>query len=168
VRPIRRNYVTETNSWLGSEIDEYAVDVRPGEVLQWLRDDAGRKQPSLLASASKEYRIETDFDHGAAGIGAEDDLALVTATGMMAVTPLRGRRGWVLQLRAEDSIGLKPIAVDERYEDDDELTVEAFVNQFLVPEEGEIEATIHADDEAAWRRFQDWLARRRAAERRGD
>lgn len=143
-------------------MDEYTVDILPGEVLDWVREDAEKKTPHLLVRASKEYSVETDFDREDAGIGDEDDVALVTERDVLTVTPQRGRRGWVLRLDARDSIGLKLSEEEGIYENEDDLPVEAFVTRFLAPEKGGIEVTVRADDAESWQRFQGWLARRRA------
>lgn len=74
-------------------MDEYSVDLLPEEVLDWVRKDAAKKTPRLLVQASKEYRVETDFDREGAGIGPDDDVALITARGVMSVFPLRGHCG---------------------------------------------------------------------------
>jgi ABC-type phosphonate transport system ATPase subunit len=34
-------------------MDEYSVDVLPGEVLAWVREDAGRKSPRLWVRCEK-------------------------------------------------------------------------------------------------------------------
>jgi len=146
-------------------VDEYAIDVPVDELLGWVREDARRPTPLLDVRAAREYRVDTDFDRAEAGIGEDDDVALVTASGVLEVMPTRGRRGWVLQLRSEDSIGLRPVDVEESYEDDEDLPVETFVTQFLGAGNGLPEVVLCADDGAAWQRFQRWLARRRTRRR---
>ncbi len=143
-------------------MDEYAIDIPPDEVLGWVREDAGRTTPRLIVRASREYRVETDFDREAAGIGEDEDLALVTACSVMNVMPMRGRRGWVLQLRAEDSIGLRFVSDEETYEIDEDLPVDALMTEFSAAGNRGIEVMLSTDDGVAWKRFQRWLARRRA------
>lgn len=143
-------------------MDEYAIDIPANEVLGWVREDAGRTTPQLVVRASSEYRVETDFDREAAGIGEDDDLALMTACGVLNVMPTRGRRGWVLQLSTEDSVGLRFVSDQETYENEEDLPVDAFVTRFLGSGKGEVEVTLCADDRESWQRFQRWLKRRRS------
>jgi hypothetical protein len=46
--------------------------------------------------------------------------------------------------------------------DESDMTVDAFESEFLIPERGEVEIVVLADDVKAWQRFQRWLARRRS------
>jgi len=141
-------------------MDEYEVDILPGELLGWVREDARRKMPRLSVRASKDYWVDTGAA-GEMGRVGEDDIAPVIVRGVMEVSPQRGRRGWTLQVAAEDSVGLRPTGEDEGYENESDITVDAFESEFLLPERGEVEITVLAEDAAAWRRFQRWLARRR-------
>jgi len=138
-------------------MDEYAVDILPGDVLRWLRLDAGKSAPSLWVRASKEYTLDTDFDRQAYGLSEEDDLSLVSAHGLLEVSPQYGPGGWTLQLRAEDVVGLLPVGPEDAYEDENDMPVDAFEEQFLTPEKGEVEVVVQAEDGEAWTRFQEWL-----------
>ena len=70
--------------------------------------------------------------------------------------------GWSLELRARDSVGLLPAGEDGQADDPD-MSVEAFVDQFLVPEKGEVEIVLLAEDPQAAEAFQQWLNRQRTA-----
>lgn len=143
-------------------MEEYAVDVLPGEVIPWARSAARSESPEFSVRAFKEYQLEWDFDREDYGIGAGDGLSLATVTGRLTMTPAGGGDGWVLELRARESVGLLP--ADERGQrDDPDMSVEAFVQQFLVPEKGDVEVVLHADGDAAAEAFQRWLNRRRQA-----
>jgi hypothetical protein len=141
-------------------MDEYSVDLLPGEILAWIRADAVRKRPRLWVHASKVYEVESA--PGSEDDMAGDDLSDLTVRGILELSP-QHRSGWRLEIRAEDSVGLSGAGDGEGYENEDNLTVDAFEAQFLVPERGEVEVVVIADDTAAWRAFQRWLARRRAA-----
>lgn len=139
---------------------EYAVDVLPGEVLAWAREDAARKAPRLRVRASMEYQADAAFARDAEAAD-EDDIEAVTVSGVLEVSPRRGRHAWTLEVRGEDSVGLRASGEDEGYEDQPDLPLEAFEARFLVPEHGEVEVVVRADDTAAWQSFQRWLGRRR-------
>ena len=138
-------------------MEEYAVDVLPGQVLQWVREDARRKPPRLWVRASKHFEADAED----AARSGEDDVSLVTATGTLEISPQRGRRGWTLQVSAIGTAELRPSAEGEDAEDAEDLTIDAFESQFLVPEHGEVEITVLAENPESWRRFQRWLGRRR-------
>lgn len=143
-------------------MDEYEVDLLPAEVLGWLRADAGRATPQLWVRASKSYAVETDFDRETYGIGEGDDVGLVSVEGLLEITPRDAQNGWTLQLRAEDVVGLVPGGAEEdAYEDEDDMPLDVFEEQFLIPEGGEVEVVVLAEDAGAWTRFQRWLAKMR-------
>jgi hypothetical protein len=145
-------------------MDEYAVDVMPGDVLALARADARQTAPQFWVQASKQYSVETDFDREEYGIGeAEDDLALVSVHGLFELSPRHEPGGWTLQLRADDDIGLIPSGEEGNYEDEEDISIDAFEEQFLLPEKGEVEVVVQADDDEAWARFQAWLAGTRKA-----
>lgn len=153
---------------MNQAMDEYQVDISADEVLTWVRADALRKTPRLLVRAAKEFRGETDFDREDAGFGDDEELSLATVTGTLTVAPRRGRGGWELQVRCEDSAGMvRPGATEDDAEEDDEnLPLDAFVAQFLARPNEDAEVSVLAEDAAAWRRFRKWLARQIAAPRK--
>ncbi len=143
-------------------MDEYAVDLLPAEVLNWVRADAERTAPQLWVRASKTYSAETDFDREMYGVGEGDDVALVCVEGLLEISPQGPADGWTLQFRAEDVVGLVPGGSEEDiYEDEDDMPIEAFEEQFLIPEKGEVEIVVLAEDAGAWARFQRWLGKMR-------
>ena len=144
-------------------MDEYAVDVLPGDVLRWARADAAQSAPQFWIQASRQFTADTDFDREEYGIGEEEDLVLVSVYGLLELSPRHEPGGWTLQLRADDVIGLVTSGAEGDYEDDDNMTIDAFEEQFLIPEKGEIEVIVQAEDDEAWARFQDWLAGMRKA-----
>ena len=72
------------------------------------------------------------------------------------------RRGWVLQLRSEENLGVRPAGEQNAFEDEDNLPLDAFVDQFMTPDSRAVEVVVLADDDDDWRRFRRWLKRRRA------
>lgn len=141
-------------------MDEYAVDILPGAVLRWARADAAQTAPQFWIQASKQYTAETDFDREDHGIGESEaeDLTVVSIHGLLELSPRHGPGGWTLQLRADDDVGLIPGGEEGGYEDEGDMPIDAFEEQFLLPEKGEVEVVVQAEDDAAWGRFQDWLA----------
>ena len=143
-------------------MDEYAIDVFPGEALRWARADAAQSTPQFWIQASKQYATDVDYDRNEYGIGEDEDLVPVSVHGLLEISPRHEPSGWTLQLRADDVIGLVASGAEEDYEDDDNMTIDAFEEQFLIPEKGEIEVVVLVEDDEAWARFQDWLAGMRA------
>jgi len=140
-------------------MEEYAVDVLPGELIPWARAASRDDTPAFTVQASKEYRAEADFSRAEYGEG--DDLSLVTVIGRLTMAPAGDGRDWILELRAQDDVGLIAGEDERGYEDEPDMSVEAFIRQFLVPEKGEVEVVLHAESAEAAERFERWLVRQR-------
>jgi hypothetical protein len=138
-------------------MDEFSVDVLPGDILRWLREDAAQEHPSLWVRASREYQVEQDTIPRAA---EEDDLNIVNATGLLEISPQGGAGGWTLQLRAEGTAELRSPAEGNSFDPDADLSLEAFESEFLNPLHGEVDVTVQFEDAAARNRFEQWLERR--------
>lgn len=142
-------------------MEEYAVDVLPGEIIPWARAAMLDETPVFTVRASREYQVERDFDREEHRLGEGEDISLVTVTGRLTMAPAGDGRDWMLELRAQESLGLVPAGDERGYEDDPDMTVEAFVRQFLLPEKGEVDVVLHAESAEAADRFQRWLSDQR-------
>lgn len=138
-------------------MEEWSIDVLPGQILRWVREDATRKQPSLWVRVGREY----DTREGSfASVSEEDDVNLISALGVLEISPLGGQAGWMLLVRAEGTAELRPADEGDSYDPDMELSLEDFESQFLAPEHGEVDVTVQVEDAAGRRRFEEWLERR--------
>jgi hypothetical protein len=142
-------------------MEEHDVDVLPGEVCEWVREDAQLPVALLNVNVSKHYNFETDFDRQELGIADAEEVGLVTASGLLEMEPRSGGDGWTLQVRAEDAIGLTSVDDANGYQDEDDMTLDEFDAQFLQPMRGEVEVVVLTEADSAWDRFQNWLARQR-------
>lgn len=132
-------------------MDEHGLDLLPGLILQWVREDGRRKVPRLWVRASKEYLEEPEALPPRA---REEDINLVTAIGILEVSPQYGNGGWALQVRVQGSVELRPTGQEPDEEDEDELSPDDFEAEFLIPERGEVEVGVATEDKAGWQRFQ--------------
>ena len=138
-------------------MEEWSIDVLPGEVLRWAREDAARKSPRLWVRTGREYAIENaKFPR----ISEEDDVNLVEAIGILEISPLGLQDGWTLLVRATGSAELRPASEGNSFDPDAEMSLEAFESQFLDPEHGEVDVSVQVEDAAARQRFEEWLERR--------
>jgi hypothetical protein len=138
-------------------MEEWSVDVLPGQVLQWAREDATEKHPRLWVRVGREFALE---QRDLAGVSEDDDVNLVETLGVLEISPVGGQAGWTLLVRVEGTAELRPAGEGDSYDPDAELSLEDFESQFLVPEHGEVDVTVQVEDAAARRRFEDWLKRR--------
>jgi hypothetical protein len=136
------------------------VDVSPRDLISWVRADQGQRSPALWASASKTVE-KTDLDLETAGVTLDDDVAETSTRGMLEVQPRRGQGGWVLRISVVDTAGEHPVGDEEVEEKVEELTLDAFEEEFLQPEGLVADITVSVDDARAKARFGRWLSRMR-------
>jgi hypothetical protein len=74
-------------------MDEYSVDVLPGEVLAWVRADVARRVPRLWVRAAKSYWIDEVSSGESAKPAEGDDVSPVMVRGVMELTPQQGASG---------------------------------------------------------------------------
>ena len=86
-------------------MEEWSIDVLPGEVLRWAQEDAAQKHPRLWVRAGREYSLqEGPFDR----VTADDDVNLVEAIGVLEMSPMGKKDGWTLLVRAKGTAELRP------------------------------------------------------------
>lgn len=141
-------------------MDEYPLEIPPGEVLAWVRADRRRKTPLLWVRASKRYEVEPDETGALAQVGEDQEAVAVVVSGLMEISPRRGAGGWTLQISASDPEGLRPRGEDDGYEDDDDIGIDAFAADFLASASSRVDVVAQADNATAWRRCRRWLASR--------
>jgi hypothetical protein len=107
--------------------------------------------------ASREYELG---DEAIPRISEEDDVNVVGATALLEISPQGEAGGWTLQLRAAGTAELRPAAEGNSYDPEADISLEAFVSEFLNPEHGEVDVSVQFEDAAARERFEQWLARK--------
>ena len=144
-------------------MEEYEVDAPVGEIVRWVKEDAARTAPQLLVHASKEYEREGDFDREEFGIGEFEDIDVVAVHGILEIQSRVGRKDWTLQLKVDDMVGLRSSGDENGDENEDDMSVAAFEEQFLSKGLGDVEVTVAAESPEAKTLFDRWLARRMRA-----
>lgn len=145
-------------------MEEYEVDAPVGEVVRWVHEDAKRKTPRFLIHASKTYQRESDFDREAFGIGEYEDVDLVSVHGILEIQSRAGKKNWALQLKVDEVVGVLPSSDEENaYENQDDMSLAAFEEQFLSKELGEVEVTVAVESSEAKAHFNHWLSRQMRA-----
>jgi hypothetical protein len=137
-------------------MEEYSVDLLPGQILQWVREDAQRKHPSLWVRGSREYEAA---EGAVPRIADDDDVNVVNAAAVLEISPQGKAGGWTLQLRAAGTAELRAPAEGNSYDPDADLNIDSFESEFLNPLHGEVDVTVQVEDAAARNRFEQWLER---------
>lgn len=133
---------------------EYELDIDPRHLVEWLKADA------LAAGAGRfEVSATRDFieEAGAPDSGSassEDEVAATTAVGILEVRPKLDSAGkWVVRIRVEDVIGPHLPEEGSVPNEPEELSLEGFETDFLLPDRGATFATLEVETEADRERF---------------
>jgi hypothetical protein len=141
--------------------EEFDVDISPRDLIAWIRADQAKRAPTLWASASKTIE-KRDIDLETARVTLDDDVAETVTRGVLEVSPRRGLGGWVLRVTADDTAGEHPIGDEEAEEEAEELTLEAFEQEFLLPDGRIVDITVSVEDGEAKARLGRWVRRMQA------
>jgi hypothetical protein len=144
--------------------EEFDVDVSPSDLIALIRADQSKRSPTLWVSASRTIE-RTEVDLEAAGAMPEDDVAEETTRGTLETRPRRGRAGWVLRMSVTDTAGEHIAGEEDTEEAAEDLTLDAFEEEFLRPEGRLADISVTADDGQAKARFGRWLRDARSRDR---
>jgi hypothetical protein len=141
--------------------EEFDIDISPRDLIAWTRADQAKRTPTLWASASKTVE-KRDIGLETARVTLDDDVVETVTRGVLEVSPRRGLGGWVLRVTADDTAGEHPISDEEAEEEEEELTLDAFEQEFLLPDGRIVDITMSVEDGAAKARLGRWVRRMRA------
>lgn len=146
---------------------EHGLDIDAGQIVRWLKDDAaaGRRR-KLDIRATREYATEPVANADEAGLGEDDEAAALAAIGLLEVRPRDVGHDWVLRVRVEDVVG--PHLPDDESvpEDAEEIDLDAFQSDFILPDRGMVEVSVRVETAAAKRAF-DRLLKEMITDRHG-
>ena len=104
--------------------------------------------------ATRSYVVEALEKADLYQIGEEgEDLSDILAIGMLEVSPPAAKDGWVLRIRVEDRIGPRLPEDEDAPEGEEELDLQTFEADFIVPEFAIAEVSLEAEDAQAKARF---------------
>jgi hypothetical protein len=135
-------------------METYSVDLEASQIVRWLIEEQRRGTLQLNVTATRTYVVEAlekaDLDQ----IGEEgEDLNDILAIGTLEVGPPAGKNGWVLRVRIEDRIGPRLSDDEDAPEGGEELDLQTFEADFIVPQRGAAEVLLEAEDAQAKARF---------------
>lgn len=94
-----------------------------------------------------------------ARVSPDDVVAETVTCGVLEMRPRRGLGGWELRVSIDETAGEHPANEEDAKEGAEELTLEAFEEEFLQPEDRLADTTVSVDDPQAKVRFNRWLSR---------
>jgi len=135
------------------------LDIAPQQVVRWLREErrAGILPVDIRATRSyltQESKPRIDDIGG----DAAEPLSVITAVGLLEVTPRTDHDGWALSIRVEDDIGARLPEDESAPEGEEEIDLDTFDADFIVPDRGTAFVSVDVEDSASMARFEELLA----------
>ena len=135
-------------------METYPVDLEASQIVRWLIEEQRRGTLQLKVTATCSYAVEAFEKADLEQIGEEgEDLNDILAIGTLEVSPPAPKDGWVLRIRVEDRIGPRLPEDEDAPEGEEELDLQTFEADFIVPERGTAEVSLEAEDTQAKARF---------------
>jgi len=128
-------------------METYPVDLEASQIVRWLIDEERRGTLQLRVTAARSYAVEVlekaDLDQ----IGEEvEDLNDILAIGTLEVRPPGPENGWVLRIRVEDRFGSRVPEDEDAPEEEEEIDLQTFETDFILPERGTADVFLEAED----------------------
>ena len=138
---------------------EYDLDISTGHLVQWLKKHlAASTEPMLEVSVRRTFTAET-IAEDAADVTKDDEVSLMTAIGVLEVSPAGNSHGkWLLRMRVEDTLGTHLPEQGSVPDTPEEMTLEAFETEFVLPDRGAIFVTLEAETQEIRDAFDAFLA----------
>jgi len=139
-------------------METYPVDLEASQIVRWLIEEQRRGTLQLKVTATCSYAVEAFEKADLEQIGEEvEDLNDILAIGTLEVSPPAPKNGWVLRIRVEDRIGPRLPEDEDAPEGEEELDLQTFEADFIVPERGTAEVSLEAEDAHAKASFTKFL-----------
>jgi len=139
-------------------METYPVDLDASQIVRWLIEEQRRGTLQFSITATRSYVVEA-FERADLDQMGEDaaDLNDVLAIGALEVRPPNGKNGWLLRIRVEDRVGPRLPEDEDAPEGEEELDLQTFEADFIVPERGTAEVSLEAEDAHAKASFTKFL-----------
>lgn len=128
-------------------METYPVDLEASQIVRWLIDEERRGTLQLRVTATRSYAVEAlekaDLDQIAEEV---EDLNDILAIGTLEVRPPVSKNGWMLRIRVEDRIGPRVPEDEDAPEEEEEIDLQTFEADFILPERGTADISLEAED----------------------
>ncbi len=138
---------------------EYNPDIATGHLVQWLKAYfATSIEPMLEVSAHRTFTAEP-ITEDAADVSKDEEVSLMTVIGNLEVTPAGNSHGkWLLRIHVEDILGSHLPEQGSVPDAPEEMTLEAFETEFILPDRGTAFVTLEAETQEIRDAFDAFLA----------
>jgi len=138
-------------------MEDYDIDLPAEVVVDWIAEAAKQPGSGLLMTAWREYVVDEHFVPEKKGY-EETEVREVTAVGSLEVIPEHRPETWTLHVRVENELRDRLPPDEDVPEEPEEISLETFVEEFIIPRDSTAEIWFSVADSAAKKAFDDFLA----------
>lgn len=132
---------------------QYDLDMDARHLVEWLKADMRSAENRFEVSATRSFE-EEEVPGGENGASREDETAAMSAIGTLEVRPKLDSGGkWVIRIRVEDVIGPHLPEEGSVPGEPEDLTLEGFEEDFILPGRGTMFAMLEIETEEDRERF---------------
>jgi hypothetical protein len=127
------------------------IDLAPEQIVRWLLDEDRRDAFDLLVNATRSYRAGelSSAERASFDDGETEGLSETCEAGILEVRPRHEPHRWVLRIRVEDDIGPRVPEDEPVSEEEEEIDLDAFYEEFIKANRGTAEVIAEVDSAAA-------------------
>jgi hypothetical protein len=134
-----------------ANMETYPIGLAPEQVVRWMLDEDRRHAFDILVNATRAYRpgelrdgLSEQLDDA-----EREELSEVSEVGHLEIRPRQKPHLWALRVRVEDDIGSRLPEDEPLPEGEEEIDLQAFYEEFIVPDRGVAEVTVEVESPAA-------------------
>jgi hypothetical protein len=135
-------------------VETYPLDVEPEQLVRWFIAERRVAAPKfeLVASCVEEARDLTLRKGFRIGDEVREDVHWVVRIATLKIVPIQRSDGWSVSVVIEDDLGPQAFEDDEAREEE-EIDVDAFFNDFVLPGRGSASVVAEVESRAAKQRL---------------
>jgi hypothetical protein len=132
-------------------METFPVDIDPEQIVRWIIAEQ-RAAPStfrITASRATEARDIPIQKELRLGDEEREDLTEVATVATLEIVPFHSENGWRLTIVAEDEVGPRASATTASLEDEMEIDLDTFYEDFILSGRGILNVTVEVDSSSA-------------------
>ncbi|MGA7325519.1 MAG: hypothetical protein WBX25_13770 [Rhodomicrobium sp.] len=132
-------------------MESYPVDIDPGQIVRWIREEYEAAPQSFRITATRKEEMRELPGAKEAHLGDEEreDLSEVASIAMLEIAPFNASDGWLLKLTAVDEAGPRIFDASGVRWHEQQIDLGTFQKEFMRPERGIADVVAEVDGPAA-------------------
>lgn len=132
-------------------MEVYPVDIDPGQVVRWIKEELEAAPSSfrIAARRAREVREIPAVREVHLGDQERENLSEISTIATLEIAPVRASDGWVLNIVIEDEAGPRLSDRETAEQVEQQIDLGTFYNEFIRPERGSANVVAEVEGPAA-------------------